>query len=72
MLSPAPNHRRPGSRARRPQTAAPERLARAEALIAAGRLAQAGRQLDAALEGQPDLAQGWHMKGVLALMQGQR
>jgi len=51
MARPARNHRQPAPGARSPQTVALEHLARAEALIAAGRLAQAGQQLDPALKG---------------------
>ena len=51
MARPARNHRPPAPGVRRPQTAAVERLARAEALVAAGRLAEAGQQLDPALKG---------------------
>src|SRR5688500_14516802 len=67
---PARSHRRAAPGARPPQAGGLAHLARAEALAADGSLAQAAHQVDAVLAERPDLAQAWHLKGVLALMQG--
>ncbi len=61
---------RPRTRVGRANAETGGRLARARALAAGGRFDQAGREVDAVLAGDPDCAQGWQIKGVLALLAG--